>query len=633
MILSCLLFGRVTPTKLFVLLILLSTTLRPALSTISAEPDAAANSETDDDKAERERRQKVKLAVALNYCRASFHRINKFQTQKVLKEEKQRILNNLDLSSIDDVEVIKLYTNVINEINEIELVDTERDIIKEHHNRTFGQKIFANMLAVSAQAATFNYVGAASTGVSSFWDYQATRWNIENETWKIEKGHLNSLTRKTTDFIETSWKLARERKIPDEWLIRDRDIEQMYQSLAEPNLEKRLRILRRMESYLQCFPPFYYYVARLEQSLGNLEEAAETYRKLRELEQGHMRQDDMLAAALTNLALIEHHFGEPRAVQTARQALRESTDVWEANLVCANILAESGEFAIAEDAVLRNLDVALEQDNSRNALAMVYARSGDTAKLARRLNDAEFVGSLKGPVLLKCALAMGSQGLPIHANRKLLASLHGHVNLNSGRDDLIITASEDWNLAGAQLRVSYAGVDLGQPQVTRRRGQMQLAYRGILEIGSAWRQTRGVRPIALQVQFPDQEAVAFQLTPGGMSQARQALQLAGLRQTSGAQPNRYVLTGVKSPEFLVAFDGRPTQTFDRQLATPEESKEDDTEVTQQDSKEDYRKYSAATASQSDRPKVRFTDVNEAGSQSNEEEQTVPDGPVRLLLPE
>ncbi|MCH5375588.1 MAG: hypothetical protein JJ992_16580, partial [Planctomycetes bacterium] len=276
-----------TPARLFVLVILLSSSLCPVLPAVSAQEEASANSPGEEDKAEQERRQKVKLAVALNYCRASFHRINKFQTQKVLKEEKQRILNNLDLSSIDDVEVIKLYTNVVDEISQIELVDTERDIIKDHHNRTFGQQLFANMLAVSAQAATFNYVGAISTGARSFWDYQATGWNIENETWRIEKGHLTSLSRKTTDFIETSWKLARERKIPDEWLIRDRNIEQMYQSLAEPNLEKRLRILRRMESYLQCFPPYYYYVARLEQSLGNLQEAAETYRKLRDLEQGH----------------------------------------------------------------------------------------------------------------------------------------------------------------------------------------------------------------------------------------------------------------------------------------------------------------------------------------------------------
>lgn len=639
MILSYLLTGRVTPTKLFVLLLLLSTTLGPSLPMISAEPDATAkaDAETEADKAEQERRQKVKLAVALNYCRASFHRINKFQTQEVLKQEKQRILNNLDLSSIDDIEVVKLYTDVVDEISQIELVDNERGIIKEHHNRNFGQKIFANMLALSAQAATFNYVGAVSTGASSFWDYQATQWNIENESWKLEKSHLSSLTRKTTGFIETSWKLARDRKIPDEWLIRDRNIEEMYQSLNEPDLEKRLRILRRMEEYLQCFPPYYYYVARLEQSLGNLQEAAETYRKLRDLEQGHMRKDDMLAAGLANLAMIEHHFGDPRAVETAQLALRESGDVWEANLVCANILADSGKFAVAEDAVLRNLDVALEKDNSRNALALVYSRSGDTAKLAKRLNDTEFVSSLKGPVLLKCALAMGSEGLPSHANRKLLASLHGRVNLNNGRDDLVITANDDWNLAGAQIRVSYAGVDLGTPQVTSQRGQMLLTYQGILEIGTPWRQTHGVRPIALQVQFPDQDAVAFQLTPGGSDQSRQALQLAGLSQTSGTKPNRYVLTGVNSPEYVVAFDGGGARLLDAQetqLAETEENESPEDEnapqVTEQSPREDYRKFNALSASQSETeaPRARFTDVQNART-----EEPSPRDPVKLLLPE
>jgi hypothetical protein len=200
--------------------------------------------------------------------------------------------------------------------------------------------LFLNAMLLSGQAASFNYMGAVQTGVGSFWDYRASEWEKDNDGWKLEKNHYLALTRKTTQFVETSWKLARSRKIPDEWLIRDIDLEQLSATLGERDLGKRLRILHRMEPRMQCFPPYYYYVARTQQALGELTAAAATYRKLRALQTGHFRRDEMLAAALANLAAIEHSRNQPEALATARDALRESTDVWEALL--AHPLRQNG---------------------------------------------------------------------------------------------------------------------------------------------------------------------------------------------------------------------------------------------------------------------------------------------------
>jgi len=639
MIMSYLLTGRVTPAKLFALLIILSATFGPKMPMISA--DAAADTVTAEQKAaeakaaeakkvEEERKQRVKLAVALNYCRASFHRINKYQTKDVLYQEQQRILNNLDLSSIDDVEVIKLYTDVIQEINQIQLVDSEEKIIEQRHRRDFAERFFFNTFAISANVATLNYLGAVQTGARSFWDYQATANKAENDTWKLEKGHLTSLTAKTSNFIETSWKLARDRKIPDEWLIRDRDIEQMYETLQEPDLETRLRILKRKEPFLQCFPPYYYYIGRLEQSLGKLQDAAETYRKLRDLEKGHMRRDDMLAAGLANLAAIEHHFGDPRAVQTAQLALQESGEVWEANLVCAGILTEAGKFTVAEDAVLRNLDVALETHSSRNSLAIVYAASGNAEKLATHLNDREFVASLRAPVLLKCALAMGSKGMPVPASQKLLASLQGHVKLSNGRDDLVISASDEWMLGGAHLKISYDGRVLGRPQVSHHNGQLQMVYQNVFEVGSPWRQTHQVRPLVMEVTFPDQPSVAFELTPGNMASAKKAIELAGQPKLIGTQSYGYLLTNVRSETYTVAFDGSPVELHQGpQLVTPEETIEDDTQLTEQAPKAEDPRLKTYKAS---KPTVRFNEVQEANPGYRSEQPVQIEAPVELLFP-
>ena len=58
-------------------------------------------------------------AVTLNYCRAALHRIRRAPSKKVLLEEQQRILNNLDLNQIDDPEVITLYRSILDEIGQV----------------------------------------------------------------------------------------------------------------------------------------------------------------------------------------------------------------------------------------------------------------------------------------------------------------------------------------------------------------------------------------------------------------------------------------------------------------------------------------------------------------------------------
>ena len=46
-------------------------------------------------------------AVALNYCRASLHRIRTQPTPQVLADERDRVLDNLSLDAIADAEVIR----------------------------------------------------------------------------------------------------------------------------------------------------------------------------------------------------------------------------------------------------------------------------------------------------------------------------------------------------------------------------------------------------------------------------------------------------------------------------------------------------------------------------------------------
>src|SRR5690606_39106291 len=123
-------------------------------------------------------------------------------------------------------------------------------------------------------------------------------------------------------------------------------------AMREPRAEVRLRVLKRMEPFMEAFPPYWYYVARTQQELGQLFAALNTYDKVVELGAGHFRKDDMLATSLANRAGIQDFLQQPSAGETAEKALTYSTDVWETNLICSQVLTHHQRYAAAEDAIL-----------------------------------------------------------------------------------------------------------------------------------------------------------------------------------------------------------------------------------------------------------------------------------------
>jgi hypothetical protein len=126
----------------------------------AAQPTAAAAPTVD----------ALQTAVALNYCRASFHRIRRYPTRDVLAEEQEKILNNINLDGIADREVIQLYTAVLDEINQIIVADYERRLAQQYHNTVMQRKFVWDALSIGADVACAEYGDAIRQGVKSWWD-------------------------------------------------------------------------------------------------------------------------------------------------------------------------------------------------------------------------------------------------------------------------------------------------------------------------------------------------------------------------------------------------------------------------------------------------------------------------------
>ena len=212
---------------------------------------------------------------------------------------------------------MKLYTGVLVEISEVRLADRERHVLNKKYRTGLGTALTGDAFDFGTQVASGQYLSAIRTGTRSWWDYRNSSTVLDSDVFHADQKRLLAFTEKSGQFLDTFWKLARDRKIPDRWLIRNQDLSKLDAAMQERDLPVRLRMLKRMQDFMACYPPYWYYLARTEQALGHLSKAAATYETLRSLGQGHFRKDDMLAAGLANEALIQDYLHRDCAAQTA----------------------------------------------------------------------------------------------------------------------------------------------------------------------------------------------------------------------------------------------------------------------------------------------------------------------------
>ncbi len=393
-------------------------------------------------------------AVTLNYCRAALHRIRRAPSKNVLVEEQQRILNNLDLNQIDDPEVIVLYRSILDEIGQVEISDRERTVIGEQFTRGTQRKLGTDFFVIGAQAATGQLGSVIQSGANSWWDYRSTSIKRDSELWQVEKTQFTTLMTRSSTFLDSFWKLSRKNEIPDRWLLRDQDLDQLSDTLEEKDPERRLRMLTRSERFMECYPPYWYYVARTQQQLGKTDDAAKTFQRLTEIGEGHFRQDDMLASSMANLALIQESQHDPEAPRTAARAFDYSTRSWESNLVCAWVLGRHAEYRDAENLILCNMDDELETEQSTVALVSLYFHSADKTKLKALLDDEQIVRRIPIPGLLLCAKLLGPENVPPRASTYLASTLTAVPRVSGRMNAISVAAARGWKLNDAETTIS-----------------------------------------------------------------------------------------------------------------------------------------------------------------------------------
>lgn len=497
-------------TSLIAFLYLLSLTAGLTAATVT-EPPAAETALSQEEVRAR------KLAVTLNYCHAALHRIRNAESMQTVREEQQRILNNIDLNQINDPEVIALYRSILDEIGTLTISSREQTVISDGFNRDVQRKMGTDLFVMGAQAATGQLGSLIQTGAASWWDYRNTQARADKARWDVQRNQLQSVYARSSTFLDSFWKLSRDNQIPDRWLLRPQNLDKLEENLAIEDPEERLRALRRQERFMQCYPPYWYYVARTQQRMGDAVAAEETFRKLVEIGRGHFRQDDMLAGSLANLALMEEARGDRMALDTARSAWELSSVNWEANIICAAIMSRHQKYDEAEDLLLCNVEEGLEEEQSAVSLVWLHYTSGDHPQLARMLQNPRYVGLVPIPALLMCAQKLGPEELPECARRHLASTLTAVPGNHGGVSTIAVAAVPGWKLHQAETQISAGTVKFNYAGYRQIRNGTEVSFTPALR--TAYRNEFS-GDLLLHLQYPATPPIEVRLSREAAAPAR-----------------------------------------------------------------------------------------------------------------
>ncbi|MGH7127416.1 MAG: hypothetical protein ACREIV_02520, partial [Planctomycetaceae bacterium] len=395
---------------------------------------------------------------------------------------------------------------VLKEISDVRIAEQERLVLTEKYQHQLGRHVTLTAFQLGAELTSAQYLSAVRTGARSWWDYRGLNVGHEFDTFKVDRERMAAVMARSSQFLETFWTLTRKRDIPDRWLIRDHDLERLEQALAEPDPAVRLRVLMRMSEFMECFPPWWYYVARTQQELGQLFAAVQTYEHLLELGAGHFRIDEMLASAAANQAILQEYLGQPSAPDTAAQALTFATNVWPVNLAAALVLERHGRLDAAEEALLRNLDVGLERRQSLHALVALYCNAGRRERLAKRLSEPAAARLLPASLLLRAAATFGPEGVPPAVAAQLTASLSASVDRRFGGDEIVVRIASGWHPpSGRPITLLLGDRALTAPAVQPADAVTTLRFRGAGDL-------RGpLPPMTLAWQYADGRTLRLHL--------------------------------------------------------------------------------------------------------------------------
>ena len=270
--------------------------------------------------------EKVKVAYALNLCAVSISQIIDSNDIVVLKQERESILNNLNLQNfVKHPALLDMIKKILDTLTYFEIQAGDLQFVEREYQQKIKNAIWSavpnlNILFAGGGPASMAVGIAAQIGIG-YMNYRRNKSEYafakEKSEWELKRHELEQLYGLRAQLFETAWRLSSDYDFDDQYRLTERQLARYSEALLEADPLRRFERLDVMSNRFGAFPPFWYYKGNAAMETyksgeyGNLaagfrQEAIEAYETYGSRHFDFLREDVTAAACcLEHLSLLD----------------------------------------------------------------------------------------------------------------------------------------------------------------------------------------------------------------------------------------------------------------------------------------------------------------------------------------
>jgi len=433
----------------------------------------------------------LQTALALNYCHASLCKIISYNDRIVLEEEYSNIINNINLTKIQDEEVINLLKGLMDTISFFKLAEGDKERFFKEYERQVANALYSSFSGVTNIIYTGGanpYTMAATLLVQiggAYGNYrnnmETYRKNLDEKLWKLEKDTIIQLNDNRKDFLTSYWRLMKEYSMPDKWRLTEKQMENYVNVLKDKDLDRKVRQLERIEQDFEAYPPFWYYFGQAAQEIKKYDLASQAYQEFERIRKGFFREDHFYSSVLMNkIALLDTQKDRDLILQYLEKMTNESPSDWRKNLFAAIKYSELQKYDEATELLSINIDNQKNVSLNTRILGDLYLmkndRKGAQSLLDRMINE----DNIKNQDILYLVGKM-PELKKLNKMRDQIINIDVDIDESIfGNDDLIFSVPDKWvldDVATFKVTMNFEGKKLHPTQFDTNKANRLVNFR------------------------------------------------------------------------------------------------------------------------------------------------------------
>jgi len=212
--------------------------------------------------------EKAKVAYALNLCAVSISQIIDSRDMIVLKQEREAILNNLNLQNfVKHPALLDVLKRILDTITFLEIQAGDMSFIEKEYQHKLKNAIWSAIpspgVLLGGGSPVAIAIAVATQIGTGYMNYRKNKSQYlldrEKSEWELRRHEIEQLYGLRAQLFETAWKLSADYDFDDRYRLTEKQLSRYSEALLEPDPLKRFERLDVMADKFAAFPPYWYY--------------------------------------------------------------------------------------------------------------------------------------------------------------------------------------------------------------------------------------------------------------------------------------------------------------------------------------------------------------------------------------